>query len=148
MVDDKIKHVARTISIVLLSISVLGCAASRMTVNKRGTGEMGFGLVEGRLGGQKINVTLGVKSCSGEYALVADGGGFGLINTFARSGKWSASGLGISSWSSSTVTAAAILPCSDSDVWRCEFKADMNSRSGFGICQGTDEQIYDFMVKP
>jgi hypothetical protein len=122
----------------ILTLSLIGCTSSLTYVNRQ-TNEIGTGSADGLQ--KKLTAKFNNKTCEGDYTAV-QGGSVGILNTYGSQGN--VGGGTLSSISLGGV-AFGILKCSDGDVIRCEVK--YSGSSGFGVCIGKDNQLYDVMAK-
>lgn len=126
------------ITLLFLSFFLIGCTSSLTYVNRQ-TSEIGSGSADGLQ--KKLTAKFKDKTCEGDYTAV-QGGSFGILNTYGSQGNV---GAGTLSSVSLGGVAFGILKCNDGDVIRCEVK--YSGSSGFGVCIGKDNQLYDVMAK-
>ena len=94
----------------------------------------------------EATLRLNGKTYTGRWVYMSGGGSVGLTTATAVSGAHTASSTGMALGLPSGGNGTMNLAASDGSTLRCIFQYSTWSRSGVGVCEGSDGEIYDIQI--
>ena len=95
-----------------------------------------------------ISLTLKGKLYTGRWVYVSGGGSLNLATATAMSGGRAASATGIAAGLPNGGNGTMNLTADDGSSLHCVYDYSAWSRSGAGVCQGSDGEMYDIQISP